>query len=135
MATQSNRSTADIFYYTIRDKVEYQSDPDNCDVTKYYYNDDSYDSKYEFAKDLFRSKYSKNEIHRMLIDYAYSVSYRWENKQMFLTETDADFHLKTNHYHYSPDAHVYVCHAWRATELLTFFKNLFEYFEIEKKFS
>ena len=32
---------------------------------------------------------------------------------MFLTETDAEKHLRANHYHYDEDAHTYAMTAWR----------------------
>ena len=57
----------------------------------------------------------------------------WENKGMFLTEEEAKRHLKQNAYHYSENARTYVEHAWRAPKMQAFFKNLFEYFEVERK--
>lgn len=32
---------------------------------------------------------------------------------MFLTQIDAENHLRANHYHYSEDAHTYAMTAWR----------------------
>ena len=52
---------------------------------------------------------------------------------MFLTETDANDHLRRNKHHYSKDAATYVEHAWRAPELEQFLKALLEYFEIRKE--
>ena len=49
---------------------------------------------------------------------------------MFLTETDAKRHLELNHYHYSPDAHTYVKHVWRAPRTEAFLRALFDYFGI-----
>ena len=134
MASQDRRATADIFYYVIRDKIQYQSDPENCDEKRYYQDDETYNSKYDLAKELFRMGCEKEEVERKLRNaHEYGISYRWENKQMFLTETDAKDHLRLNHYHYSPDAYVYICHAWRAPELLEFFKCLFDFFDIGKE--
>lgn len=50
---------------------------------------------------------------------------------LFLTESDAENHLKQNSYHYSKEAHTYVMHACRAPALSDFFKALFEYFNIK----
>ena len=42
----------------------------------------------------------------------------------FFTETDANRHLKENHYRYSSDAYVYLKHIWRAPEMDKFFEAL-----------
>ena len=60
----------------------------------------------------------------------YEVSYEWIEKGMFLTEKDAKDHLRLNHYHYSSDAHTYIKHAWRASDLERFFIELFNHFDI-----
>ena len=36
---------------------------------------------------------------------------------MFLTQKDAEDHLKANHYHYSDDAHTYAMTAWRSNRV------------------
>jgi len=47
---------------------------------------------------------------------------------MFLTEKDAEEHLRLNSHHYSKDAHTYVKSAWRADYLKEFLTALFNYF-------
>lgn len=36
---------------------------------------------------------------------------------MFLTQKDAEDHLKANYYHYSEDAHTYAMTAWRSNRV------------------
>ena len=50
----------------------------------------------------------------------------YENKNMFLLKSEAEEHLKLNHYHYSKDAFVYCEHAWRAPRQEKFFQELKE---------
>lgn len=38
----------------------------------------------------------------------------YEYKNMFLLQSEAEAHLKANHYHYSSEAIIYCNHAWRA---------------------
>lgn len=45
---------------------------------------------------------------------------------MFLTEKEAEEHLKRNHYHYSEDAHTYCMCAWRSPEVWWLWKILRE---------
>lgn len=45
---------------------------------------------------------------------------------MFLTQLDAEKHLKMNHYHYSADAHTYCMTSWRSEETLKLWKILQE---------
>ena len=40
----------------------------------------------------------------------------WVIERVFLTERDANNHLKANHYHYTEQAHIWVGHFWRAPE-------------------
>ena len=44
--------------------------------------------------------------------------------QMFLLKSEAESHLKDNHYHYSKEAKVYCQHAWRAPRQEKFLKDL-----------
>lgn len=142
MRTQDNRGTALPIYYVIRTEVEESAPMDNCDYTKYYWNERSWDSfkeveaeidsqieeSYPYAENPAEHSYRKNkaieEIHE------YGVRKRWDERNMFLTEQDAENHLKLNHYHYSHNAHTYVHHAWRAPQLKEFFEALFNHFEI-----
>lgn len=134
MATQDNRSTAHPFFYVIRTKVEDHAPIENCDRTRFYWQDSSYDSLDEISGYCKKMDYSDIETQQAIAEaQEYGIKDRWVNRGMFLTEDDAESHLKLNHYHYSPDAHSYVEHAWRAPELSGFFKALFEYFNIEVK--
>lgn len=126
MATQDNRGTAHPFFYVIRTKVAHPAPLDNCDEVKWYWDDHSYDTLEE-AEAAIKDSGLREEPNE------YGVKYHWEHRGMFLTEDDAETHLKLNHYHYSPDAYTYVEHAWRAPELTKFLKALFEHFEIEVK--
>lgn len=45
---------------------------------------------------------------------------------MFLTQKDAEEHLKANHYHYSEDAHTYAMTAWRDPRMEQLIKILRE---------
>lgn len=131
MKTQDNRSTAKPYFYVIRTKVKDQAPVDNCDYTKWYWGDTSWDSLDDLREHCEEMEYSQEEIESALEEAnEYGVKERWEDREMFLTETDAERHLKLNHYHYSPDAHTYVKHAWRAPALEKFFTNLMEYFDI-----
>ena len=138
MATQSNRGTADIFYYVIRDKTR-RLTKDGCgEITVYADAQDDYrefESKEDFAK---QSREDDEDITDDEIDTAWdnleelSFTTVYEEKGLFLTETDAEDHLRQNRHHYSYDAYTYVKHAWRAPELKNFFKALFEHFKVEK---
>lgn len=50
----------------------------------------------------------------------------YTEKNMFLLKSEAEDHLKANHYHYSNKAHVYCKHAWRAPRQDKFFESLRE---------
>lgn len=43
---------------------------------------------------------------------------------MFLTQTDAELHLRANYYHYSEDAHTYAMTAWRSRRVEELIKIL-----------
>lgn len=49
---------------------------------------------------------------------------KYVNKNMFLLKSEAEQHLKVNHYHYSEDAFVYCKHAWRTPRQEKFFSEL-----------
>lgn len=126
MRAQDNRATASPYFYVIRTKVTDPAPVDFCDEVRFYWNDSSWDSLEEIKE------YCKeNDLHFESIESEikeYGVRYRWEKRGMFLTEDDAKDHLQRNHYHYSPDAHDYIEHAWRAPELTRFFQALHNYF-------
>lgn len=133
MKTQNNRGTAQPYFYVIRTEVEDFAPTDNCDEVKYYWNERSYSSMDEIEKYFVENDYSEDYVisaRREVLEYGSRK--RWDHRGMFLTETDAENHLKLNHYHYSHNAHTYVEHAWRAPELNNFFRALFDYFNINK---
>lgn len=139
MKRQDNRSTAFPFYYVIRTSNLVITDPDyNYDVIKFYhpeYDDLTWESKEDFIEflryDLSEAPYDEAYIN-LEVDNLKQLYFlkTWEEKGMFLTEDDAENHLKLNSYHYSSDAHTYVKHAWRAPELESFFKDLMSVYEI-----
>lgn len=132
MVTQDNRSTAFPFYYVIRSEVQEPAPVENCDFTMWYLYDSSYGSLDELVACLKKDGHSNEEIKEFKQEaQEYGVKKRWERRGMFLTETDAEDHLKLNHYHYSHNAHTYVEHAWRAPELTEFFSALLKHFDIK----
>lgn len=137
MAKQDNRATAAPYFYVIRTEVEEAGiDPDNADVVRYYDPENyeyTYDSKEDARKQLKEDGYSAREIDEIVDRLEkYGIRKRWEKRGMFLTEEDAERHLKLNYYHYSHNAHTYVDHAWRAPELKDFFEALFKEYGVEK---
>lgn len=135
MAQQDNRATASPFYYTIATSKKDYCEAGCGDDTAWLIGDDyeEFENINEAARSLKEQNYDKNE-RRQLIEKAKEVGIKkvWSYNNMFLTETDAENHLKRNHYHYSSDAHTYVEHAWRAPELEEFLTALFEEFSIER---
>lgn len=82
-------------------------------VVKWLYGGSEDDEMIEELEDL-------QEINGWLENQGYDyqiISYKivpkiYENT-MFLTQIDAENHLRANHYHYSEDAHTYAMTAWR----------------------
>jgi hypothetical protein len=131
MKTQDNRATALPIFYVIRSKVSDSAPLDACDSEIYIWKDETYDTVEELIEECKESEYTEEEIEQAKDEAELrGVKYRWEEHGMFLTETDAEEHLRRNHYHYSKDAHTYVKHAWRAPELESFFNDLFKYFGV-----
>lgn len=138
MAESDNRGTADPFYYTIQTEVLMSTPLEDSDQV-WYYSDELktiFESKEAYVATLDNMEYSSDDIEGLINDDDITIVGRskvWENKGMFLTEEEAKRHLKQNAYHYSENARTYVEHAWRAPKMQAFFKNLFEYFEVERK--
>lgn len=132
MATQDNRGTAAPIFYVIRTEVNKPAPSDNCDSVQYRFRDETYVKKSDIIDLLHEEGLSPREIASKLSDEVeeYGIKKEWESRGMFLTETDAESHLKNNKHHYSPNAHTYVEHAWRAPELTQFFKDLFALFGV-----
>lgn len=62
--------------------------------------------------------------HGLMAVYSQRKEYKEQN--LFLLKSEAEEHLKANHYHYSKEAHVYCKHAWRAPRTEAFLNNLKE---------
>jgi hypothetical protein len=135
MSTQDNRATAFPIYYVIRtsgwhptvdgcgDRVRYVNIEEHHDII----DEDAYEALPEEDEPL-------NEDGVTKADYeARDEIKMWSEECMFLTETDAERHLKLNSYHYSRDAHTYVKHIWRAVELTEFLLALFHFFGVEPR--
>jgi len=134
MLNQDNRATAFPFFYVIRTEVKDPAPIENADEIKWYWQGDTYESWEAIEKYCKENEYSEEDILGVKREsLQYGIKNRWEQRGMFLTETDAENHLKLNHYHYSHNAHTYVCHAWRTTELQEFFTNLIEHFDVKKQ--
>lgn len=132
MAKQDNRGTQGLFYYVINSKEEYQSDPRNCDETKVYYDDCTYDSMEGMLQQMKEDGYEESDLENAKREACeYGVSKRWVQHGLFFTEDDAKGHLASNRHHYSKNAHTYVCHAWRAPKLNKFIEALFKHFEVD----
>jgi hypothetical protein len=132
MASQDNRATAAPYFYVIRTKVKRYVPDETGDDSDFVISGDVYESENDARAKLKEYGETPERIKKLLSEgKQYDYKMDWENKGMFLTETDAEKHLKANHYHYSSDAHTYIDHAWRAPELEQFFKALFTEFNIE----
>ncbi len=147
MSEQDNRSTAAPYFYVIRTskKVPAYS---GCGEFIEYYDPEDPEEIYDSIEEYITKQKEYQEYEEMLdvekedfdlkmedIEYELEkveLNHEWEEKGMFLTETDAKEHLRRNYYHYSKDAHTYVKHSWRAPELEEFLKALFEHFEVPK---
>ena len=106
---------------------------ENCDHSKFYWNDTSWNSVEEIRTFCKENEYTEKQTYDAISEAEeFGIKERWDERQMFLTETDAEQHLKLNYYHYSLDAHTYVKHAWRAPELDQFIKDLMCFFEIQE---
>ena len=133
ISTQDNRGTAYPYFYVIRTEVKKPAPDYDCDGTTFYWEGDEWDSKEELEFSLKECGYDEAEKKRIREEVR-ECPYKkeWEHRCMFLTEQDASDHLKANHYHYSHNAHTYICHAWRAPQLKEFFDALFKHFGVER---
>lgn len=126
--TQYRRSTRDPIYFTIMDYyTEFVHDPSG---EPYLYQPD--DGTMLSYRD-YRKEYEKISLEEFesLPDIVYGFEQEKSVlREMFLTESDAEEHLRKNYYHYSPKAHTYVCHSWRAPKLEAFLSALMEFFDI-----
>ena len=113
MIKQDNRLTAFPYYYVIREDLP---------VARY----DLWQSNH----DDFGTEMEADE--RAFIRFADERGLTMiKESGMFLTEKDAENHLRTNPHHYGKTARSYVKHCWRAPHTTDFFKNLFNMFGID----
>lgn len=134
MAQQDNRSTAAPYFYVIRTKIKRYVPDGSGEDTDFVIDGVVYDSEDDARKSLKEYGEDPDRIKKLIASgKRYDYKMDWEHKGMFLTESDAEMHLKRNNYHYSSDAHTYIDHAWRAPELEAFFVALFKEFNIEPK--
>ena len=137
MSTQDNRCTAFPIYYVIRSAEWVITEEGYGDDRVTYVEKDCYentitqeaweklpeneedavedDDGNKFCQDDFRAFYEKKI---------------WREHRMFLTETDAEWHLKAQSHHYSKDAHTYVKCAADAPELKAFLLALFRTYNV-----
>lgn len=55
---------------------------------------------------------------------SYRIVHKIYDNTMFLTQTNAENHLRLNYYHYSDDAHAYAMTSWRSSETEMLWKIL-----------
>jgi hypothetical protein len=143
MSTQDNRATAFPFYYVIRtadwrvteDGYGGDGGDEGSDTKTVYVLEDSHEcqlSQEEYDKLPETSDDAKpDDDMGCKEDYKEVFMARiWREEGIFFTETDAKGHLERNSYHYSPGAHTYVKHVWRAPELERFLLALFKTYGI-----
>ena len=141
MTSQDNRATAFPYFYVIRtanwivscDGYANSGDDGNGVREVYVNKDDGEDelTPAEWEK-IPEDGVSETGCEKDMYD-CLTLQRVWEEKCLFLTEVDAERHLRLNAYHYSKDAHTYVKHAWRAPDLEEFVTALFKYFEIKEQ--
>lgn len=123
---QDNRGTCFPIYYTIAD-YETLFFPDSDGEPFFYDGEEVLDYKeYKATDDITLEEFKK--MPEVFYGQKKETIVR---KGIFLTESDAEEHLKNNKHHYSAKAHTYVCHAWRAPKLAAFLEALMAFFEIE----
>ena len=146
IAEQDNRCTAAPYFYVIQTKVEAAA-YEGCGDRVYYFNPENPECQFLTVEEyIAHAKECENyesmdsedreSFDNRIEDIEYNltkieVSDSWVEKGMFLTEEDAENHLKRNHYHYSSDARTYVKHCWRAPEMERFFAELYNHFNID----
>lgn len=147
IANQDNRITAAPYFYVIRTSVEVPA-YEGCGDRVYWYSPEDpeirfesieeyieHAKEYECYSDMDEEDKEKFNNRMETIEWDLTkveVSDSWQERGMFLTETDAKRHLEANRHHYSDDAHTYVKHAWRAPELEEFFCAMYRYFDVDK---
>jgi hypothetical protein len=140
MSTQDNRCTAFPIYYVIRSSEYVITEEGYGDDRVTYVNKDSYEhtlTQEEWEKlPEYEDEAVEDENGDKLSQEDFKPFYEkkiWREHRMFLTETDAEWHLKAQSHHYSSDAHTYVKCAADAPELREFLLALFHRFGIEPR--
>lgn len=141
IATQDTACTATAVYYSIRTDKEVIT-ADGCgDYYRFVWEEDrqlTLDAKTreEALKELpeFYQEYSdrditscsRDELCELLSDdfEVFEAAIEEDYRGVFLTKSDAERHLKSNHYHYSENANVFCHHVWRAPKLEAFLNAL-----------
>lgn len=150
MNTQSNRMTATPYYYVIKsakwipaypgcdsDRKAYV-DNENPECVFYVYHGEDAIEKMKLELEDYDIIDEINEMDSsQLYDYLdehyteYEEKKTFEDRCCFLTEDEAERHLRENKHHYSPDAHTYIKHFWRAPDVKRFFESVAELVGLE----
>jgi len=132
MQRQDNRSTAAPYFYTIRQQKKVYVPTGFGSECDFYCDGDFYESDKAAMKSLLEYGHKRSEVEKLIAKGNWvDFKMEYECRGFFLTETDADNHLRCNPHHYSSDAHTYIDHIWRAPELEAFFMALFKEYKIE----
>ena len=120
MESQSNRSTAEPYYFTIMSEKRVTCSEDS---DKYVYQDpEDFEVEYESLEEA-RKEYVEAERDIECIEVwlesltRYYYQYIEETRGFFFTEEAIDTHMKQNRHHMGRKAHSYVKHAWRDPEM------------------
>lgn len=125
--TQYRRGNAMPVYYTIMDYYTCFVQ-DRCGEPHLY--EDGEFLSYEHYCEKHNLSITEEDF-MDLPDVVYGfIEERSYQRGVFLTESDAEEHLKKNYYHYSPKAHTFVETAFRAPKLEAFLAALMEFFNI-----
>lgn len=137
MSTQDNRATAFPIYFVIRSSEWVITEEGYGDDRVTYVNKGCYEhtiTQEEWEKlPEYEEDAVENEDGDKLSQENFKAFYEkkiWVEHRMFLTETDAKWHLEANSHHYSKDAHTYVKCAADAPELKAFLLALFRTYNI-----
>jgi hypothetical protein len=146
VATQDNRATRAPYFFQIRDWKKVYDFNLNGDV--HFFLDRDSGDEFETLEDLKGHleyqdfEYDEDELKSLWEDWknygmsdladwleekdlgleACSYSLEPDYKNSFLTEKDAEDHLRLNHYHYHKDADTYLMHAWRNNDMETLYE-------------
>lgn len=151
--SQDNRATAYPIFYSIMD-VDWRACYHFEDADRYVF---VYDSEELYTEDTLKELFKKLLIDEYGYDFKFPPDFDLEHvdehycetfidlnefatgifgqkkeyvyKNSFLLLSEAEDHLKKNHYHYSSEAQVFCDHSWRAPRQEEFFNELRKYFK------